>query len=326
MLPYPRTAEEGVKLPTQNSVFCSLVQAVQDRARGKLPYINITHAVPEHFSLSNLPASPPCTPRPQFSVGDYFNSKIFSSAAVVSAYHDFRGAIQTMSPHSPMPIVPPQSVHVSVLERYLPPSTIDEYRDFFRADRPSYLVDRLSELSPDGGSLLLIYPTREGACAFREQYLSPIIDPLIRQLVVVNGMSADLGQLLGSHSCVYSMDSFDRLMENIQRLCQSLSGPGSKFTLAEAGTGSVYLDRDLWSEWYIHQEKKRIKDVLSLNPHESQRPPFVHMHRMFGTEPGMTSSILLAEVFDGIRKRPYSVHCRPRRAIELGVFVIRRSN
>jgi hypothetical protein len=38
-----------------------------------------------------------------------------------------------------------------------------EYRDLFCRTRPSFLVDRMSELSPNGGSLLFVYPNlRDG--------------------------------------------------------------------------------------------------------------------------------------------------------------------
>ncbi|TQB70180.1 hypothetical protein MPDQ_000783 [Monascus purpureus] len=328
MLPYPRDSDSTTKLPFGNSIFCLLVQAMQDHTVGKLSYINITHAVPDHFTLSNLPASPSNSPRPQLAGGDgYFASpQVFSNAAVVSSYHDFRGPISNArTPHAPSPIVPPQSVQTAVLERYIPPSSLDEHRDFFTAGRPSHLIDRLFELSPDGGSLLLVYPTRNGVSTFQDQYLAPVIDPLIRQLVVVNGMSADLGQLLGSYSFAMGMDDMYGLQVNLQELCHALSTPESRFTLAAAESGNISLDRNLWGEWYIHQEKKRFKDVLSLNPNDGRRSPAGNTRRMFGTEPGMTSSMILTSILEGLRKRPYSTNYRPPGPIEVGVFVIRRS-
>ena len=76
----------------------------------------MTHAVPEQFSLSDLPHSPPSTPRSPTAADELFNATVFSSAAVVGAYHDYRGPIQRQVSHAPMPIVPPHSVHISVLE------------------------------------------------------------------------------------------------------------------------------------------------------------------------------------------------------------------
>ncbi|KAL4931135.1 uncharacterized protein BDV17DRAFT_257184 [Aspergillus undulatus] len=331
MLPYPCPADKPTSAEVNESVFCSIVQAVQHRLQhGQSPYINVTHAVPEQFSLSNLPHSPPSTPHSMFPSDDYFKpTAVFSSAAVVSAYHDYRGPIQAKTPHFPMPIVPPFSVHISVLERYLPPASTQEYKDLFSPHRPSMLVDRLSELSPEGGSMLFIYPTRRGASTFKSQYLGPILDPLLRQLVVVRELSADVGRLLGKFSAVAHMDDFDTMRDNLEQLCGTLSSSSSRFDIVDARKGSVRLDRKLWSEWYIHQDKARMKEVISVYWQNSRRLPAAKSsmntsgyHRLEDKE--VTSAMLLSEILDGIRKRPYEME--PRDGIELGIFVIRRSH
>ncbi|KAJ5174602.1 uncharacterized protein N7482_000479 [Penicillium canariense] len=330
-LPYPRTYDQSISLPRNESIFSSIVQSVHNHLQpGQSPYINVTHAVPEQFSLSNLPHSPPNTPRSSTAADDYFNATVFSSAAVVGAYHDFRGPIQRQITHAPMPIVPPHSVHISVLERYLPPPSIQEYRDVFSATRPSFLVDRLCELSPDGGSLLFVYPTKKGASTFKSQYLGPLLDPLLRQLVVVNGLSADVGRYLGKLSTVSMMDDFATMKANIAALCEELSSSSSQFQIADAGKASANLDRNLWVEWFIHQEKARMKDVLSLYCQNGRRAP-VNKALASGGSGGLmadkepTSAMLLSEIFDGIRKRRYGEDNEPRDGVELGVFVIRRS-
>ncbi|CAG8248860.1 unnamed protein product [Penicillium salamii] len=325
-LPYPQTSDQSVSLPKTDSVFSSMVQAVHNHLQpGQSPYINVTHAVPEHFSLTNLPHSPPSTPRSPTAAEDYFNATVFSSAAVVGAYHDYRGPLQRQMTHAPMPIVPPHSVHISVLERYLPPPSAQEYRDVFCPTRPSFLVDRMSELSPNGGSLLFVYPTKKGASTFKSQYLGPILDPLLRQLVVVNELSADVGRYLGKLSSVSQMDDFATMKANIVALCESLSSPSSRFHVADAGRGSTHLDRNQWAEWFIHQEKARMKEVLSIYWQNGRRPHKTMGSGMMGSKE-VTSSGLLSEICDGIRKRRYGEDNEPRDGIELGVFVIRRSN
>ncbi|EAW09873.1 uncharacterized protein ACLA_040890 [Aspergillus clavatus NRRL 1] len=333
-LPYPYTSETPTPNRTTEGVFTSLVHVIQNRRRqGQSPYINVTHAVPEQFSLTNLPSSPPGTPRCMLPGNDYFNSTVFSSAAVVSAYHDFRGPIQTKASHFPMPIVPPHSVHISVLERYIPPSSPQEYRDLFSPHRPSFLVDRLSELSPDGGSLLFIYPTRRGGSAFKSQYLGPILDPLLRQLVVVNELSTDIGRYLGKLSSVSHMEDFDTMRHNLSELCRALSSSSSsEFTIVDARKGSAHLDRNLWAEWYIHQEKARMKEVLSLYWQNGRRLPvskaasnIAHPY-ILAPDKEVTSAMLLGEILDGIRRRPYGEESEPHDGVELGVFVIRRSH
>ncbi|GLI72897.1 hypothetical protein PoHVEF18_001081 [Penicillium ochrochloron] len=331
-LPYPRPSDQSISVPRNDSIFYSIVRAVHGHLQqGHSPYINVTHAVPEQFSLSNLPHSPPSTPRSPTAADEFFNAAVFSSAAVVGAYHDYRGPIQRQIAHAPMPIVPPHSVHISVLERYLPPPSAQEYRDVFCATRPSFLVDRLCELSPDGGSLLFVYPTKKGASTFKSQYLGPLLDPLLRQLVVVNGLSADVGRYLGKLSTVSMMDDFATMKANIVALCEDLSSSSSQFQVADAGKASAHLDRDLWVEWYIHQEKARMKEVLSLYCQNGRRPP-VNKALTTGGSGGLmpdkevTSSMLLSEIFDGIRKRRYGEDNEPRDGVELGVFVIRRTH
>ncbi|PWY92069.1 hypothetical protein BO70DRAFT_367315 [Aspergillus heteromorphus CBS 117.55] len=332
MLPYPRPADKSTTVSANDSVYCALVQAVQNRlCQGQSPYINITHAVPEQFSLSNLPCSPPPTPRSLFPSEDYFNPAVFSSAAVVSAYHDFRGPIQSKMSHCPMPVVPPHTVHVSVLERYLPPSSAQEYKDLFSPYRPSFLVDRLSELSPEGGSLLFVYPTRRGASTFKSQYLGPILDPLLRQLVVVNELSTDIGRYLGKLSSVAHMEDFDTMRENLAQLCCTLSSSSSQFSIVDARKGSAHLDRDMWTEWYIHQEKARMKEVLSVYWQNGRRLPATKAVSNMSTnyileDKEVTSAMLLGEILDGIRRRPYGEDSELRDGVELGVFVIRRSH
>jgi hypothetical protein len=327
-LPYPHAAEQSVRLPTENSVFGSIVQGIQDRLQpGQSPYIDITHAVPEQLSLSNLPTSPPSTPSNVVQRDDYFNSTIFCCGRAVPVYHDFRGAIQSV--HFPHPVVPPYSVHISVLERYLPPSSTEEYRDLFRHDRPSALIDRLIELSPNGGSLLLIYPTRRGATTFKTQYLGPILDPLLRQLVVVNGLSADVGRSLGRLAAVNDMDDFETMRANLVQMCQMISNASSRYTVVEARRGAAFLDRSLWAEWFVQQERSRMKAILSRywqnGRHLPAHSPLTSSNRGLA-EKEVTSAMLLSEILDGIKKRPYADDIAPQEGVELGVFVIRRSH
>lgn len=201
----------------------------------------------------------------------------------------------------------------------------------FSRYRPSFLVDRLSELSPDGGSLLFVYPTRRGASTFKSQYLGPILDPLLRQLVVVNELSTDIGRYLGKLSSVSHMEDFDTMRQNLSQLCCDLSSPSSQFSIVDARKGSAHLDRDLWTEWYIHQEKSRMKEVLSVYWQNGRRLPATKAVSNMSTnyileDKEVTSAMLLGEILDGIRRRPYGEDSEPRDGVELGVFVIRRTH
>ena len=323
-LPYPQAAAKSVAHPTQNNVFCSVVQAIQSHLQqGQSPYIHITHAVPQQFSLSDLPSSPSSTPRLQAPGDDYFSSTVFASAAVVQTYHDFRGSTNTGAAQPPSPVVPPNTVNISVLERYLPPSSAQEYKDLTRPSRPSFLMDRMCELSSNGGSLILIYPTKKGAGTFRNQYLGPILDPLLRQIVVVNGLSADFGRYLGKFSSASQMDDFSTMKTKIADLCHAMSSHTSRFRLVDAGKSNMYFDRSSWAEWYIHQERPRIKEAINLywqngTATKPQGPTGYNCG-----EKEVSASMLYNSILEGIRTRSYE--SEPQDGIELGVFVIRRS-
>jgi hypothetical protein len=148
---------------------------------------------------------------------------------------------------------------------------------------------------------------------------------------VVNELSAEIGRYLGKVSAVAHMDDFDTMRANIEQLCGTLSSSSSRFNIVDARKGSVRLDRKLWSEWYIHQDKTRMKEVIGLYWQNSRRLPASKSvlntssyHRLEDKE--VTSAMLLSEILDGIRKRPYGEEMEPRDGIELGIFVIRRSH
>lgn len=311
-----------MQLPTQDTVFASIIESMRERCQPELvPYIHVIHAVPEDFSLANLPTSPPSTPGNSRQMDNYFDSlasfsnassTVFASASTVPAYHDTLGfARQVNWPH---PIVPPFSTHISVLERYIPPSTPREYRDLFSYGRPSVLTDRMLELSPLGGCLLFIYPTKRGATTFKSQYLGPILDPLLRHLVVVDGFSADVSRDIGRLEAVNSMEDFQTMKANIELLCQQWSNQTSRFSLVASEKGLAPLDSKLWKDWYTQQERPRIKDLLSRN--------WQNLSRYTNNSDSLTASMMLAKIMDGLKMREYDVF--PNEDIELGVFVIRR--
>jgi len=95
-------------------------------------WINVFHAIPGKFNLPDIPTSPPSTPGMQ-SGDDYFTQKIFSSAVPISDYQDDPSAL----PRSPRPVVPPSTVNLAVVERYIPPSSSNEFKNLFSPSGPS---------------------------------------------------------------------------------------------------------------------------------------------------------------------------------------------
>ena len=288
------------------------------------PYITITHAYFQAISMDEVPASPPATPNANHSSNDdYFQEHtIFTHAATVPAYHFHIGVSSTIVPRPSNIIAAPSSIQVSILERYIPPTTAREVADFFTLSRRSYLADRLLELSANNGSLMLIYPTKRGGQAFAEQYIGPIIEPFLRRFILLNSLYTDIAVQLGRMAAVSGMKTFEEMTALLATMCEGLAqraparGLPSRYDIVHADTAEVVLDRTLWKDWYIEQEKPRLRQNL------------VDYHKSGGRMPSrsgqieVTPSMLAREVVEGIHQ---SREAAGNVGLEVGVFVIRRS-
>ena len=286
-------------------------------------WINVFHALPGRYNLAELPTSPPGTPGQAIGGDDYFTSKVFDSAVPVLDYQE-----SSTLPRTPRPVVPPASINVSIVERYIPPTNAREFAEIFHISGRSLLVDRMVELSPRQGTLCFIYPTKRGAQTFMRQYLSPILDPLLRSMCIINGLSVDLGSDLGTMAAVDEMYTFETMSRRIQTLCQDLSPPTkenerssgrrARYTLQYASKQEVLLDRKAWADnWWIKQEKPRVREVLAR---------YFRMARRLPVDSDVTPTNLIHEVLDGVSSRPYGRNPEPTSGVEVGVFVIRRTS
>lgn len=304
--------------------FEEVVEAIQARQNSdNVAYITLTHAVPPKFEMKDLPTSPPATPNVTQGRDDYFGQTIFTNAATVSAYHGHKSLLNSQAPPSPNTIVAPSSVHLCVLERYIPPTSPFEYGDFFDSRSHSILVDRLAELSVRGGRLLLLYPTKTGAETFMSSYLNPIMDPFLREFIFLNNLYFQLGTSLGTMSAVSRMLEFEEMNNRLHSLCRAISrkasfrgGPSSVFTVIYSGKGESTIDAKTWKEWYVNQEMARIKENLFEYANMGGRMPPELNHRQ------LTPSVLARQVVDGIQDSSRVSGGVP---IELGLFVIERT-
>ena len=317
--PCPLSREEYV-----TTAFPGVVTSIQNKIGGSGRYIDVVHAVPIKFNMTQIPSSPATTPSARSSgtiPNDYFSMNVFAKAVVAMDHHD---ALNTSVPSSPHPVVAPSSIGVSLLERFIPPSSAAEYIDLFSSDAPSVLVDRLFELSSTGGSLIYIYPTASGATTFATKYLGPLLDPLLRTMVGIHGLSADFGAGVGKMAAVDKILPFDGMLRKISVLLRKLNRgssvgslhPVSKYKLIQSSTRIVQLDRKVWTEWWTHQEKGRISTVVDRYFQRGYRLPM---------REGVTAGALVREILDGIKSRDYADYDAPREGVEVGVFVIKRS-
>lgn len=287
------------------------------------PYITITHAVSQVMSMDEVPASPPATPNTNYSSDDYFQDQtIFTHAAVVPAYHAQNFASTIVSPRPSNIIAAPSSIQFTILERYIPPTTAQEVHDFFTMSRKSYLADRLLELSANNGTLLLVFPTKTGGMTFAKRYIGPVIEPFLRQFILLNNLFVNIAVELGRMESLEGMKSFSELGHAVRQMCQALSqrasarGLQSRYEVVHDETTEVVLKRNVWKEWFLEQEQPRLRQNL------------VDYHKAGGRMPSRvgqietTPSMLAREVADGIRA---SREPAGEVGIEVGVFVIRRS-
>lgn len=293
-------------------------------------WINVFHAIQGRFNLADLPTSPPSTPAPLNTPGtdDYFTQKVFDSAVPISDYQEDLSSL----PRSPRPIVPPSSINIAVVERYIPPTSSHEFTHMFNPNGPSVLVDRLVELSPNNGTLLFIYPTKVGAQTFMHDYLGPILDPLLRCIVVVNGLSSDLGRTLGNMTAIHQMPDYEHLKRQMVTLCAKLAHrdthvagslvPKVQYSLVHAAKEEVYLSREVWAnDWWAKQEKPRIREAMTKYSQEAQKKSSnEHVER------SPTPTELIQQLLDGVCKKAYPPGQEPAGGIEVGVFVIKRSD
>lgn len=291
-------------------------------------WINVFHAIQGRFNLADLPTSPPATPGPPIGGDDYFTQKVFDSAVPISDYQEDLSGL----PRSPRPVVPPSSINVSIVERYIPPTSAHEFADMFNSNGPSLLVDRLVELSPNNGSLVFIYPTRTGAQTFMRDYLGPILDPALRSIVVVNGLSSNLSMILGKMIAVDQMLEFEQMQRSMQTLCAKLTqrsshmqrfhGHRATFTVAHASKEEVRLDRETWAkDWWSKQEKPRIREAMTRYTQDAQKKSSNE-----NVDRAPTPTELVQQLLDYVAKKEYPREREPTTGIEVSVFVIQRSN
>lgn len=325
-----RVLSHALPSPSANGhVYPAIVDAIHSSTPAQpTVWINIFHAIQGRFNLADLPTSPPSTPGPPIGGDDYFTQKVFDSAVSISDYSLDLSSL----PRSPRPVVPPSSINVSVVERYIPPTSSNEFSDMFNPSGPSLLVDRLVELSPNNGSLVFIYPTRAGAETFMREYLGPILEPLLRTILVVNNLSSELGTRLGTMASAQHLPDFEQLHRSMSTLCAKLTQRSStvqrfhdhraSFSLVHASKEEVHIDRETWlKEWWAKQEKPRIRDAMTKYAQEAQKKSS-NEH----AERAVTPTELIQQLLDGVTKRPYPPQQEALSGIEVSVFVIKRSN
>ena len=188
------------------------------------------------------------------------------------------------------------------------------------------------ELSPNNGSLLFIYPTRAGANTFMREYLSPILDPILRSFAVTQGFSSDLNRTLSTMDSVDQLPDYEALRHRIESLCARLTqqpssaerfhGRRPTLTLSYAAKQHVLLNREAWArDWFNKQEKMRIRQTLTKHAQEVQKSA---RRDMDGER--LSASELLQRLLHDIETKPYPNSAEPTHGVEVSAFVITRTS
>ncbi|KAK6537658.1 hypothetical protein TWF694_011832 [Orbilia ellipsospora] len=290
------TEDEGTT--TALSAITSAIQKVHGTDTRRV-YIHVSHAISSNPSAPKLQSSnltgssvnsaatsagslvPSAFLTSPAHERDFFSSTVFNS--IVMAQDPVSYAIPPGFPvpilqrPSPNPALPPFSLHFSLLERYIPPSTPTADSAMF-SPYSSVLLDRVVELSPNGGSLLFIYPTKTGARQFLDRYLGKVLDPLLRRLMVLYRLRDDLLWGISRMAAVEQMQEFDELKDRLEHFCRRLSdkakedadekrwmGPSFFFpnvSVVHAQKANVSLSQSSWREWWTFQESTRIRETV----------------------------------------------------------------
>lgn len=304
-------------LPSPSSeghAFPAVIEAIQ-QATGpnSITWMNIFHAVSGKFSLADLPKSPPTTPAPPNEGDDYFTTRVFNMAVEVPDYSEkiaARPLLQKLRP-----AISPSSIDISVVERYIPPTSTTEFEELFSSTGRSFLSDRLIELSTKHGTLLFIYPTKIGGTTFKKDYYAPILDPILREMGTTHDLSIDLLQAIGNMSAIEKLLSFEEMQARLQEFCRSLSVDGSTphgryhaagatYTIVHAAPQFVPLSRTVWAEdWWAKQEKTKIQKAFENHDvHKAGTIPGTDAQRQLATakketqaaaRPGVDNHVLL---------------------------------
>lgn len=309
--------------------------------------------MPGSINLADLPTSPPTTPALPNEGDDYFTTKVFDSAVAVP---DYQGEGQITSP-SPRPVVVPSSVDVTVVERYIPPTSEREFSELFFSSGRSILSDRLVELSSSNGTLVFIYPTRRGGQTFMKDYLSPVLEPILRAMMVGDNLPYSLINELGYMPAVNELSTFEDMRARFEDFCQQLSTSQSTpldrfhhtpatYSVIHASKQEVTLIKDVWAkDWWNRQEKPRVRNLIKEYNKRLRRsgdddtPPFQGTElverllervatgrRSIRTDTGVGSAVTTPAT-EHLRtpSRDVEHHATPMSPIEVAVFIVQKT-
>jgi hypothetical protein len=147
-----------------------------------------------------------------------------------------------------------------------------------------------------------------------------VLDPFLRQFVLLNDLTTDIASALGRFHSLSALKTFEQMKDEVKKLCREITvrsprrGLQSDFRLIHDEKVEVILDRGTWLDWFVEQESGRIRQNIIDYQKRGGRMP----SRGFDASPGS----LAREVIEGIKN---SREDAGGVGIEVGVFVIKGS-
>jgi hypothetical protein len=318
--------------PSQNGHMFSLI--INDLhlalSSDRTEWINVLHAIPGEYNLQKLPpTSPPATPGPAIGGDDYFTKKAFDTAVTIL---DYQSDLSIQMPSPNRAVASPSSIHVAIVERYIPPTNVNEFSEMFNPDGPSILVDRLVELFPNNGTLLFIYPNKAGAQSFFAEYLEPVKAPTLRALATRYNVPINVGEPLENldKALLSLLPTHAQLSTSLHDLCARLTATStslrnfrhrsSRFSCVHAQTASVTVPLEVWlNDWWSKQEKRKLRTAMQdFAQAASNQRSDPHL----GTPP--SENFLVQQLLSDMARKADRVGLTSA-TVEVSIFVVTRS-
>jgi len=107
-----------------------------------------------------------------------------------------------------------------------------------------------------------------------KEYLSPVLEPVLRAMMVGENLPYSLINELGYMPAVHELSSFEDMRARFEDFCQQLSTSQSTpldrfhhtsatYSLIHASKQEVTLVREVWAkDWWNKQEKPRVRNLI----------------------------------------------------------------
>ena len=327
-LPFPLSQRLLNNDHTLTTLFSELTSALRNDFRLQITSIRIFHTLIDNLPQENQPTSPPVTPSNL--------QKSFTQNA--RGYFTLKPVYPSISGPRGL-AVPPGEALVSITERIIPSCGEFEISSFLSSSSDSAFQTRLEELHP-GGMYIFVLPTLSGGHTFHREYLSKLLDPILRSMTIRHNLSSRLAFEISNAKTLDQLRPFEHMKSKLELLITARNAHSApttprahmgdpiqkpKYTILHSQKGTHTLPFLAWYSWWLGQERARILGILNFYvTHDLQTraggrpyPP--------STIPGGLSKTSLMLELDNRMKLQGLHRGYVETGIELACFVVKRT-